>query len=59
MGGELGAYYTGDQDVSLTRNGPPAPLIDAALRNQQKRVQNFADQFKWWPVAKIFVSYSF
>jgi len=59
MGGELGAYYTGDQDVSLSRNGPPAPLIDAALKNQQKRVQNFADQFKWWPVAKIFVSYSF
>jgi len=59
MGGSLGVAYTGDQDVSLTRSGPPSPLIDAALNNQEKRIKNFADEFKWWPVAKLFVSYSF
>ena len=59
MGGELGVAYTGDQKVSLTRSGPSAPLIDAAVRSEQSRVQDYANQhYKWLPVVKLTVSYS-
>jgi hypothetical protein len=59
MGGELGVAYTGDPKVSLTRSGPPAPLIDAAVGREQKKAQNYADQFRWLPVVKLMVTYSF
>ena len=59
MGGELGVTYTGDPKVSLTRTGPPSALLDAALRFEQNRIEDYANQFKWWPVVKLTVSYSF
>jgi hypothetical protein len=63
LGGELGVAYTGDPQVSLTRSGgvsgPVGSAIDAAVSAEQKRVQNYADQYKWFPVAKIFVSFAF
>jgi hypothetical protein len=59
LGGELGAAFTGDPQVTLTRSGPPAPLIDAAVQGAQRRAQDYANQFKWWPVVKIQLSYSF
>jgi hypothetical protein len=59
LGGELGVAYTGEPKGSLNRAGPPAPLFDAAGRAEEKRVQDYADQFKWWPVAKLMVTYSF
>jgi hypothetical protein len=51
--------YTGDPSVSVTRSGPPAPLIDLALTKVQQDVKDYAEKFMWWPVAKITVSYSF
>lgn len=59
LGGELGVVYTGDPQVSLTRSGPPSPLMDAALRTEQSRIEDYADQFRWWPVIKLMVTYSF
>lgn len=59
LGGELGVAYTGDAQVSLTRTGPPSSVIDAALRAEQNHVQHYADQFKWYPLAKISLSFSF
>jgi hypothetical protein len=62
LGGELGVAYTGDAKVSLTRSGPPGPLsgaIDAAVSREQQKAQNWADQFKWMPVVKLMVTYSF
>jgi hypothetical protein len=59
MGGELGIAYTGEPKVSLTRTGPPAPLLDAAVKYEQGRVQDYANQYKWWPVVKLTVSYAF
>jgi hypothetical protein len=63
LGGVLGVAYTGDPQVSLTRSGgvsgPLGSVIDAAVNREQKNVQNYADQFKWWPVAKLFVTFSF
>jgi hypothetical protein len=58
MGGELGVAYTGEPKVSLT-SSRSGPLIDEALRTEQGRIQDYANQFKWWPVAKLMVTYSF
>jgi len=59
MGGELGVAYTGDPKVNLTRSGPNAPLVDAAVSAAQIGAQHWADQFRWLPVGKITVSFSF
>lgn len=58
MGGELGVAYTGEPKVSLTSSFS-GPVIDAGLRYEQNRIQDYANQFKWWPVVKLMVSYSF
>jgi len=59
LGGELGVAYTGDPDVSLTRSGAPSALLDAAVRYEQEQVEDYADKFRWWPVVKLMVTYSF
>lgn len=58
FGGELGVAYTGEPRVSLTstRSGPG---INAALKAEQSKIQDYANQFKWWPVVKLMVTYSF
>jgi hypothetical protein len=58
MAGELGVAYTGDPKVSLTssRSGPG---IDAAVGALKGEAEDYADKFRWWPVAKIAVTYSF
>ena len=58
LGGELGVAYTGDPQVSLTRTGPPSAVIDAAVSAAQTQVQHYADQFRWNPLAKISLSFS-
>jgi len=57
--GELGAAYTGNPDVSLTRSGPPSAAIDRAVNGAQGALQHYADQYKWWPIVKVAVTYSF
>src|SRR5262249_37479 len=59
LGGELGVIYTEEPDVSLTRRGPPSGPIDSAIAGAEKRLQNYADQFKWLPVLTIKLSYAF
>lgn len=59
LGGELGVAYTGDPKVSLTRSGTYNPAIDAAVRREQNKAQDYANQYKWYPVIKLNVSYSF
>jgi hypothetical protein len=59
LGGEIGVAYTGNASASLDRSGPTNPAIAAALQSAKNRLQDYADQFTWWPVVKIGVSYSF
>jgi hypothetical protein len=62
LGGELGVAYTGEPNVSLTRTssgGPLSGVIDAAVSREQQKAQDWANQFKWFPVVKLMVSYSF
>jgi hypothetical protein len=55
LGGELGVAYTGRADVSL--NGSIGSRIE--FDNESHRLQRYADQLEFWPMAKLFVSYSF
>ena len=59
LGGELGVAYTGDPQVSLSRLGSLSVTIGRALASEQDKVHDWAKVFMWWPVAKIYVSYSF
>jgi hypothetical protein len=59
MGGELGVAYTGEPDTSLTRSGPAAPLVDQAVKGAERKLDDYANKFKWWPVVKLNVTYSF
>ncbi|HWQ93289.1 MAG TPA: hypothetical protein VN673_16560 [Clostridia bacterium] len=52
--------YTGDPKVSLSRSGGiSAPIIDAVLNQERQRAQDWADQYKWLPVVRVMVIYSF
>ena len=63
LGGELGVAYTGDSNVSLTSSGRFSggshDAINSALSQEKQKAQDWADQFKWFPVVKLMVTYSF
>jgi hypothetical protein len=60
LAGELGVAYTGDSRVSLTRSGGiNSAIIDAAMHYEQQKAQDWANQFRWLPVVKLMVTYSF
>ena len=50
--------YTGVPNVSLSRaNG--SGLSDDAVNNAKQKLQDYVNQYKWWPVVKLKVTYSF
>ena len=55
MPGEIGMAYLGSSRVNLSSSGPGNPAIAAAA----SRLERYIDQYKWWPVVKLGVSYSF
>jgi hypothetical protein len=59
LAGELGIAYTGDMKVSLTRSGSDSRSIDDAVSNARHRLQDDANDYAWWPVAKLALTYSF
>jgi hypothetical protein len=59
LGGELGVAYTGEPQVSLSRSGPSRPLIDAALSREQDNIKDDLEQYRWYPVVKLMVNFSF
>ena len=58
MGGELGVAYTGVPDVSLKRSSGSG-LSNQDFSKAEKKLQDYVNQFQWWPVLKLRVSYSF
>ena len=63
--GEIGAYYTGNPDVTLYNTGNPNAMdvnntttAAEALANQRKKLEN-DDEYEWLPVAKLGVSFRF
>ncbi|HSU54578.1 MAG TPA: hypothetical protein VLT36_11010 [Candidatus Dormibacteraeota bacterium] len=58
MYGELGVAYTGDTKVSLDRTRDSS-ISDETVNKVKDRLRNYGDQFQWWPVLKLAVTYSF
>ena len=65
LSGELGVAYTGSPKVSLTspnydpnNDVGPFPLSDS-LKAEEESIQKDADKYKFYPIVKIGVSYSF
>lgn len=64
--GEIGAYYTGNPEVTLYNTGSQDALdvnggtttAAEALANQRKKLQN-DDEYEWLPVAKLGLSFRF
>jgi hypothetical protein len=60
LGVELGVFYQGNSEVDLTRTGGVSdPGIDAAVANERRQVEDYADKAKFWPIAKISLNFSF
>jgi hypothetical protein len=59
LASELGVAYTGDTKVSLTRSGSASRSIDDAVSNARNRLQDEANDYAWWPVVKLALTYSF
>lgn len=63
--GELGVTYLGGASADLHRSGGVAndtalgSQINHSVNAEVGRVRDFGDDFQWWPVARLGVSYSF
>ncbi len=58
LNGEIGVVFTGELDVSLSNSGPGAVNpADLALERQQ--IEDWTDDFQFYPILKISLSYSF
>ena len=58
LGGELGVAYTGDPKVDLS-TASSSPFRDAVTQYGETPVKDYAEKFRWWPIVKLMVSYSF
>jgi hypothetical protein len=56
MFGELGIAYVGTAQVSLTASDPAAAL---AAANQKHKIEDSRNNFPFWPILKLGVTYSF
>jgi hypothetical protein len=55
LGGQLGFIYTGQPKVSFTASG----ITPTDQQTEQAKLQHYANDFKFLPVAKISLNYSF
>jgi hypothetical protein len=56
MFGELGVAYVGTAQVSLNASDPTATV---AVANQKHKIEDARNQFPFWPILKLGVTYSF
>jgi len=55
LSGQLGFIYTGQPRVSFTAVG----VSPADQQTEQNKIQHYANDFKFWPVVKVGLNYSF
>ncbi|HEV2328130.1 MAG TPA: hypothetical protein VGY56_04995 [Verrucomicrobiae bacterium] len=55
LGGQLGVIYTGDPKVFFTATG----ITQTDQQTEQAKIQHYANDFKFWPVVKLSLNYSF
>lgn len=58
LGWEAGVMITGSPDVSL-RSSNSTSALDADIELERQSIKNDLDGFKFWPVLKIVLSFSF
>ena len=58
LAGELGVVYTGSPHASVTRTAS-AILSDATVNEVENRLEHYAEDYQWWPIAKLAVTFSF
>jgi hypothetical protein len=58
LSGELGVAYTGNPDVSLTP-GTPGTVNPADLASETQQLEDWANKYKFYPILKLSVNYSF
>lgn len=58
LSGELGVAYTGSPDVTLT-TGNPGIVNPADLASEEAQLEDTAKKFKFYPILKIGVNFSF
>ena len=58
LSGELGVAYTGDPTATLT-TGNPGTVPQQDLNAEAKQVQDWAGKYKFFPILRIGVNYSF
>jgi len=58
---DMGVLYQGSPNADLTASGPLAsdPTFQANLEEEEKELQDAIDDFKWYPVVQLGVSYAF
>lgn len=54
--GEVGAYYTGNPQATLTGSGSTNPADYALLAEHERNIEQ-DDEYEWLPVGKVGVSY--
>jgi hypothetical protein len=57
LGAELGAAYTGSPAVTLSN--PTGGIPNSALESERLHVEDQIQNFKFWPVIKLAISYQF
>ncbi len=58
LAGELGVAFTGDSRISVDRTGTSI-IGDEVVAKLQDELQEYADQYTWWPIAKLGLTFSF
>lgn len=58
LAGEVGVAYTGDVQASVDRSGSSS-ISDDVLNSVKDELRQYADDYTWWPVAKLALTYSF
>ena len=59
LAGEIGVAYTGTPSVSSSWSGYDGSLVENAVNRNEEALKDFADQFSFYPVVKLYVSFSF
>jgi hypothetical protein len=57
LGGEIGVAYTGSPNVFLTN--PTGGIPPGELASERQDIEDDAEDFKFWPVLKLYVSFQF
>ena len=58
LSGELGVAYTGDPDVTLT-TGVPGSVPQPDLDSEASQIEDTFSKYKFYPILRIGVNYSF